>query len=77
VSERSERDPGITFPFDSSAGFSRRKRFVRALDLLRPFRAWKNYWTLIQGWRDLRSLTPGYCLQPLRDWSRSATQRLS
>jgi len=20
----------------------------------------------IQGWRDLRSLTPGYCLQPLR-----------
>src|SRR6185503_12269476 len=23
---------------------------------------------LIQGWRDLRSLTPGYYLQPLRGW---------
>jgi len=37
--------------------------------ILRPYRA-RKYLLLIQGWRDLRSLTPGYPLQPLRGWPK-------
>jgi hypothetical protein len=46
-------------------------------DSLRPYRALKIFSNLIQGWRDLQSLTPGYYLQPLRGWLSEAFQRQS
>jgi len=61
VSERSERNPGITCPLE----FRAREAGDR---ILRPFRARKLFPDPIQGWRDLRSLTPGYFLPPLRGW---------
>ncbi len=64
---RDERNPGITFSYDSSAGFSRRKRC--ALDdrsLLRPFRA-RNI-SLTDRGAARYALAPGYYFPPLRGW---------
>jgi len=65
---RSERNPGITSSLNSSAGFSRRKHRAPKSNtwFIAPLQGAENFSNLFQGWRDLRSLTPGYFLQPLR-----------
>jgi len=60
VGESGERNPGIASLISSAREAGDR--------ILRSFRARKILSDVIQGWRDLRSLTLGYYLELLRGW---------
>ena len=72
MSERSERNPGITSPLIPAPALSRGKRDTFKVQFIAPLQGAEIFSNPIQRWRDLRSLTPGYYLQPLRGWFSSA-----
>jgi len=60
VSEYSERNPGDHVSNKQSPRSGRQNiALLQGAEILSD---------VIQGWRDLRSLTPGYYLEPLRGW---------
>jgi hypothetical protein len=64
---RDERNPGITSPMIPAPALAGEEplRVCIASKSIAPRQGAELFSNLIQGWRDLQSLTPGYFLQPL------------